>query len=416
MWKLKEAIHIAFRAIGSYKLRSLLTTLGISIGIFAITLVFTLVDSMQFSISKNLSSLGNTVLFVHNWPWKDNSEDWFKYFNRPKVSFADFQRLKGGLNNVEGVSFEAVKRGGIIKFRKLSLENITVRGVTYDYQIIGNYNYAWGRYFTPLEVDAGRNVCILGYGLAQNLFGSQEPIGQVVTFMGKRLQVIGVLEKQGVSLFGESKDNELLIPYLVFARSFNINQRKIDKIIAVKAINHELLPRVESEVVGLVRASRGLKPGVEDNFSINKQEALMRELGRLFQYLNIGGVFISAFSLLIGGFGIANIMFVSVKERTKEIGIQKSLGATRRFILLQFLVESVVLCLLGGVIGILLFLLIAGLTHWGLKASGIGLDVVVSLQSILIGLGIAVFIGIVFGLLPSYQAARLNPVDAIRSK
>ncbi|MCS6905896.1 MAG: ABC transporter permease [Bacteroidia bacterium] len=416
MWVIREVILIAVISLNGYKLRSLLTTLGISIGIFAITLVFTIVDSMQYSVSKNLASLGNTVLFVHNWPWKDNSEDWFKYFNRPKVSFSDYQRLKNFLSNVEGVSFEAIKRGATVKFKKLSVENITVRGITYDYQIIGNYNYAWGRYFTPIEVEAGRNVCILGFDLANNLFGSKDPIGQYINLRGQRLVVVGVLEKQGVSLFGESKDNELIIPYSVFIRNFDITQRKIDRVIAVKAISYEWVPKVENDITGIIRAARGLKPGVEDNFSINKQEALMKELANLFRYLHIGGIFISAFSLLIGGFGIANIMFVSVKERTKEIGIQKSLGATRNFILLQFLVESVILCIIGGILGMATFGLIAMVAKWWLSISKIGLEIVFSLKNIFIGIVISIFIGILFGLLPSYHAAQLNPVDAMRAK
>lgn len=416
MQKVVEAVRIAFRSLRSYRLRALLTMLGISIGIFAITIVFTLVNSMQYSVGKNLSALGNTVLFVHNWPWKDNSDDWYKYYNRPKMSYSDFEKLKNNLEKVDGAAFHASKNGAVVRTKKRVAEGITVRGVTYDYRLMQNFEFARGRYFTRYETEAGRNVCILGDYLARSLFDAGPYIGQKVTVKGRPFTVVGVLEEQGKNLFGENQDEFFVTTYPAFSRVYDVSSRRVDKLVIVRAASHEVLPEVESNVVALVRLNRGLKPGTEDNFSINKQETLMEQLNSIFEKLNIGGSIISLFSLLIGGFGIANIMFVSVKERTKEIGIQKALGATRGFILAQFLAEAALLCILGGLLGLALLFL----TAWGVgaltRAIGVGLEIVIAPQDLLLAVGLSAAIGIVSGLAPSLLAARMNPVDAIRSK
>ena len=412
-----EAFRIAFHAIKSHRLRTFLTMLGISIGIYAITVISTLVYSMQMSLTSSLSALGNTVLYVHNWPWKDNSEDWFKYFNRPKVSYQDYLKLKGGLQNVVGVSFEATKNNTTIKNGANAVDNVRMVGVTYDYQLISDLKYDLGRYFTPVEVTSGRNVCILGYGVTKILFSGLNPIGRFVTHRGKRFTVIGVLEKEGsADIFGQSKDEMILIPFPVMSQLYNLNGRGTDKVISIKSVSYDKVPEVESEVIGLMRAGRGLKPNAEDNFSVNKQEALMEQLNAIFNALNTGGVFISLLSLLVGGFGIANILFVSVKERTAEIGIQKALGATQKFILLQFLLEALLLCLLGGLLGIMLLYF----TVWGatflMHHLGVNLTIYVAIKDLLIGIGLSLVIGLVSGILPSYQAARMDPVEAIRAK
>jgi putative ABC transport system permease protein len=413
---LSETIRFAWRSLTSYKLRMLLTVSGISIGIFSITLIFTLVNSMQYSLVKNLSALGNTVLFVHNWPWKDNSEDWFKYFNRPKMSYGDYTRLKNNLSDVVGVSYSVRKVRETVKGNGITLEGIRIIGATYDFGIVQDLAIEEGRYFTPIEMQNGRNVCVVGWTVAMALHGTTRCIGKPVVVKGKRLTIVGVCKRMGANLFGDSQDDQILMPYQAIERFYNTEKRGIDKIVTIKVTDYKLIDRVESEVIGLMRLQRGLKPGVEDNFSINKQETIMNNLQKIFDVLNTGGSIISLFSLLVGGFGIMNIMFVSVKERTKEIGIQKALGARRYFILTQFLAEAVMLSLVGGILGLMLLFIVAGVGQWASTTYEMGLAIIISPKDLLIGVGLSILIGLLSGLIPSWQAARLDPVDAIRSK
>lgn len=415
MFKLAEALRMAIRAIASYRLRAALTMLGITIGIFAITLTFTLVDSLQYSVTQNLSQLGSSVLYVHNWPWKDNSEDWQKYFQRPKMSFEDFRALKERLQRVDAVAFEATQQGQVARWRGLSVENVPVKGITQDYNIVQPLALNAGRYFLPVETEGGRAVCIVGSRLAQNLFQGQNPLGQVIAVGGMRLTVVGLLERQGSNIFGQSQDDNMLVPFEQFAQHYDLRRRNVDRVVSVRAQRAEDVMWVESDIIGILRQVRGLRPGEDDTFSVNKQESLMEQIGQIFSALNAGGLFISIFALLVGGFGIANIMFVAVKERTKEIGIQKALGSTRTFIMLQFLLEAVVLCLLGALAG-LAFL---GLAVLGARAiisgSDMGLELVISSRSIIMGMVFATVTGVLSGLLPAIIAARLDPVEAIRS-
>jgi putative ABC transport system permease protein len=411
------AAILALKAIRSYRLRAFLTTFGIAIGIFAITFVFTLVNSMETAVSKNLSELGNTVFFIHHWPWKDNSEDWFKYYNRPKVSYKDYQVLSRNLSNIQAISLTCTKGGNTVKSElKRTASEVSIRGVTFDFDQITDLQFEYGRYFSAFEVESGRNVCIIGHYIARSLFDEGPYLNRYLYVNGRKLRVIGVLAKKGKNLFGDSQDEYFLVPFACFGKMYAIENRSVDKVISVKVADYEQIPEVESQTIGLLRLSRGLKTGVEDNFSINKQEALMEQLQKLFDYLNLGGVIISVFSLLIGGFGIANIMFVSVKERTKEIGIQKSLGATRAYILLQFLIEAIVLCVLGGLVGLGILFSIAGLASFALSFWMPELIIVIKPADLVIGLVISAVIGLLSGIIPSYAAAQLDPVEAMRSK
>jgi len=413
---LRESYGIALRVILASRFRSFLTMLGISIGIFAITVISTLVYSLESAITDNLASLGNTVIYVHNWPWKDNSQDWFKYFNRPKVSYRDYSHLKDRLENVTGVCFEMSMGGQKIKSGKNSLENISAKGVTEEYISINDLKFTEGRFFTPIESNAGRPVAVVGATIADKLFPGVNPIGRKLLFQGKKLTIIGVLKKEGAGLFGPSLDELLVIPYTLMAGFVNEDSRSGDKLITIKAKDYESLPLVEDETIGIIRASRGLKPRTEDNFAINKQEMLMEELNSIFGSLRMGGIFISILSILVGGFGIANIMFVSVKERTNEIGIQKSLGATRMFILTQFMVESVLLCILGGILGLLLVFLVAWGGQFLLDYLDIDFKILISIKDLIFSIGLSVLIGLISGFWPANVASKMNPVEAIRTK
>jgi putative ABC transport system permease protein len=411
----KESFTIAWNAISANRFRAFLTMLGISIGIFAITLIGTMVYSLESAITRNLSALGNTVMYIHHWPWKDNSSDWYRFMNRPKVSYRDFEYLQA---NIPGtlIAYEMTRGGQKVKVGKNSLENVTLKGVTWDYQSINDFQFQQGRYFTPIESSAGRLVCLLGFNVAKELFSGSNPVGQYVLFAGQKIQVVGVVEKQGSGIFGDSFDDRMVVPYPLMARIFNEQSRAGDRLITVKANSYEEVPRLEDEVRGWIRAARGLKPSMEDNFAINKQEMLMTQLDSIFSSLRIGGVFISILSILVGGFGIANIMFVSVKERTHEIGIQKSLGATREFILLQFLQESVLLCIAGGIIGIILLFIMSGLGQFIINKIEFDFKILISWTDLIYGIILSVAIGIISGFSPSWIAAKMDPVEAMRSR
>jgi putative ABC transport system permease protein len=256
---------------------------------------------------------------------------------------------------------------------------------------------------------------VIGYQLAQDLFGNVNPVGRQVRIKGERFEVVGMIAYQGEGIFGGTRDDDFLIPYQRFARLYDLNGERMDKVVTVKAASRAAMPTVEQQIIGLLRQARGLRPGAENNFAINKQETLMNRLDRVFGVLNIGGTFISIFSLLVGGFGIANIMFVAVKERTQEIGMQMAVGAPRTFILAEFLIEAVILCLIGAVIGILLLLGGALAAELILARLAVDMTIVTSASTLSLGLLFAILTGLVSGLLPAWQASRLQPVDAIRA-
>ncbi len=415
---LYEGMAMSVRAIAGFRTRAVLTTLGITIGIFSITFIFTLVNTLQYVVSKNLAELGNTVMFVHHWPWMDGGDNWYKYFNRPKASYSDFVKLKTNLEDVEGVAYQITRSNVAIKATNgKNVQNITTMGVSHDYNNIIVFGMQDGRYFTPHEIEAGRNVCLIGVNIAQGLFGEGPYVGQNVRIRGRQFRVLGVMDKQGINAFGGSRDDIMVMPYTVMTQMVNSSSRQVDKVISIKANSYDLLDKVQGNVIGLVRQVRGLKPGKEDNFSINRQEMLMAGLQSFFSVLRNGGIVISLFSLLVGGFGIANIMFVSVRERTSEIGVQKALGATKGFIQLQFLLEAITLCVAGGLLGILAMLGVAGsaqlilnaFTDWGITVSIVASDLVM-------GVIISILIGLVSGFVPAYTAANMDPVEAIRQQ
>jgi putative ABC transport system permease protein len=412
-----EGTKIAWGAILNNKVRAFLTMLGVATGIFAITSILTMVNSMKSSITQNLSALGNTTIFVHHWPWKDNSEDWFKYFNRPKVSYNDFMKLKLGLADVEGISYEVYVTGQTAKHVGRSVENVTVAGVTKDFGLIQNLEFYDGRYFSDIELQSGNPVCILGYSIADNLFEGMDPIGKTLRVGGKRLKVIGILKRKGQNPFGGSGVDEfVLIPYVYSPKAYNLNSRSVDKIITIKATSYDKMDYVESEAKGLIRAARGLKPKAEDNFSLNKQEMIMNMVDQFFGFMESAGWIISIFSLIIGVFSIGNIMYISVKERTHEIGIQKSLGATRIFILYQFLAESIVICILGGMIGLLATYALTGVVQVLINSSDIAMVIRVSGKDLIMAIALSAGIGVISGFIPALIGARMDPVIAIRSK
>lgn len=400
----------AFQALTGNKLRSVLSLLGITIGIFAVIMVFTIVDSLELNLRKSVQSLGDDVVFIQKWPWTFGPDyPWWKYMNRPLPAYKELGYVTENCSGAQAAAF-MVSASTTVKYRSSSIENVNVICASYQYDKVKSFEIAEGRYFTEIESTSGRPVCVIGDVLSQALFPNQSPIGQTIKVRGAKVMVIGVFKKEGESILGGSVDTQVLVP-VNYARSLiDISDETLDPQILVRArpgiSNDELI----SELTGLLRSERRLSPLEEEDFALNQTSLISNQFDSLFDVVGIAGWVIGGFSILVGGFGIANIMFVSVKERTNIIGIQKSLGAKNYFILMQFLFESVFLSLIGGFIGLLIVYLIT-------LAAGdsIGMEITLSRSNIILGFTISILIGVVSGFVPAYGASQMDPVEAIRS-
>lgn len=406
----RESIFFAINALVVNKLRTFLSLLGITIGIFAIITVFTVVDSLEQNLRKSVQSLGDDVVFVDKWPWAfDGNYPWWKYMNRPVPDYNELNEILQKCNGAQSAAF-LISTQITIKHKSNSIENVTIICASHQYEKVKNFEIAEGRYFADIESASGRPVAVIGDVLAKALFPNQSPLGQSVKLNGAKVTVIGVFKKEGESILGGSPDTQVLVP-VNYARSLiDIRDEELNPSIMVRAkpgiSNDELI----AELTGLMRSMHKLKPLVEDNFSLNQTSLISKEFDGLFDIVGIAGWIIGGFSILVGGFGIANIMFVSVKERTNIIGIQKSLGAKNYFILLQFLFESVFLSLIGGIIGLLIVFAIT-LT----AGDSFGMEITLSKSNIILGFTISILIGVVSGFVPAYSASQLDPVEAIRA-
>jgi putative ABC transport system permease protein len=407
---LKESFIFAFVSLATNKLRTFLSLLGITIGIFAIILVYSIVDSLEKNIRDSVSQFGDNVVYVQKWPWGGGGEyAWWKYLNRPVPLNSEVELLRRRSQYAENIAFGSSLGGATVKRDGFSASGVDVLGTTFEYNKIWSFELAQGRYFTEAEMSGGRPYCIIGASIAEGVFlPGEEIIGQRITISGQKLTVIGVFEKVGESLVGQSYDKMVIVPFKKVRMVVNTDKSD-SNVIMVSAKDGVSIAQLKDELTGIMRSIRRLRPGADDNFALNDPSLISNQLDSLFSALGIMGTIIGMFSILVGGFGIANIMFVSVRERTNEIGIQKALGAKDFIILAQFLTESVVLCLLGGVAGLIL---VAAAAY--VAASAFDLEIFLSLYNIVLGLGLSAVIGLVSGLIPAWMAARLNPVDAIR--
>ncbi|KAB2867181.1 MAG: FtsX-like permease family protein, partial [Bacteroidales bacterium] len=406
----RESMQFAYQAITANKLRTFLSLFGITIGIFAIISVFTMVDSLEKNVRDSLQSLGKNVVYVQKWPWGGNEEyPWWKYMNRPQPTIDDMEEIRRRSNLAEAACFNVGFRQQV-KYLRNDIPDVTIYGISTDYDNIRSFELAEGRFFSPFELNAGRNLTVIGHNIAKNLFEGADPIGKTIQIGGKKLSVIGVFEKEGKSAIGEDSNDDLVIIPLEIAKSM-VDFRRNGPWIMVKAKPNVDVADLMDELRGILRSYHRLKPLDDDNFALNQISLMKDSLDAIFGSINFAGGFIAFFSIIVGGFGIANIMFVSVKERTSQIGIQKALGAKRYFILIQFLYESVLLAVLGGAIGLLLIfvgtMLINNFTDF---------SIYLTIPNIIRGILISAIIGIASGFVPAWIASRLSPVEAINTK
>lgn len=408
-----ESLRFAGQALKSNLLRTTLSLLGVTIGIFAIITVFTVVDSLEKSVKESLSFLGDKVIYVEKWPYEFKPGDpWWDYLKRPVVSTEEFKMLDKQLTTASAISFFVVRNPVNVKYGNSSTEEASLLGVTYDQNKVADIRIASGRYFTRREIDAGTNVAIIGSKIKDDVFGGRPALGKVIKVQGSKYYIIGIMEEQGENLLNApSNDTNIFIPLGSFMKIFRIKGRRgTMPRIAVKGFEEDKgLIELENEIRGNMRRLRGLRPKEDDNFAINRPEMLANLVSSVFDVIGVGGWIIGGFSILVGGFGIANIMFVSVKERTSIIGIQKSLGAKNFFILFQFLFEALFLSVIGGLGGLFFVYLVTFLPTGALELT-------LSFKNIVLGLGVAAIVGIFSGIFPAVVAARLDPVIAIRSK
>lgn len=410
LYELTESFRIAFAQIRANKLRSVLTALGVIIGIVAVTLMGTAIRGIDTGFTKSLAMLGDDVLYVQKWPW-GGVEDWWNYANRPPIRPEDADKLNRIIeqtpNSLLEVAVPVSARGNSVKAGENKVSGVFTIGTTADYGRLISADFSEGRLFNDTEAAGGRPVCVLGFDVAEALFQNRSSIDQTVMIGGHPFTVIGVVAKQGSFLGLFSFDNQAILPLEAFRKYFSVRRGAE---IRVKITDKNRVADAREELIGAMRRVRAQLPGERDNFNINEQGAFKAQLDPIKQGIALAGLFITGLSLFVGAIGIMNITFVSVKERTKEIGTRKALGARRRTILLQFLIEAVSICLIGGFVGL-------GLTYGLVLAVGAAfpaIPVEFSVSLVFISMAVSILTGIISGFAPAWGASRLDPVVALR--
>lgn len=409
-----ESFVQAWQQLVSNRLRSFLSLLGITIGIFCIIGVFSAVDSLEDNVRGSLNKLGDDVIYIQKLSWaEDPGANYLKFLRRPGVDYDDYKAVRERIPAAELHAYYVGIGGKVGKFQKNTVQDVFILGVSQEFSELFKLDYEQGRFFSPSEYHLGSSKVVLGYKVADLLFGGAEPIGRTVKLGGRNYEVIGVLEKAGESLLNVMNFDEVaIISYEKARRIANLRSNNFfqDASVCIKAGPRMSVEQLKDEATSAMRAARKLKPREEDNFSLNQLSILSGFLDSFFGVLNILGIFIGGFATLVGMFSVANIMFVSVKERTRIIGIKKALGAQRYVILLEFLIESIVLCLVGGLGGlILVFLAMTALTQ--LFDS---FKLYLSISNVIFGLFLSTVIGVLAGMIPALQASRMDPVEAMR--
>ncbi|UFH46869.1 ABC transporter permease [Flavobacterium galactosidilyticum] len=407
---LKESFGFAMNALKNNKLRTLLSLLGVTIGIFSIIAVLAAVDSLDRKITKDLSSLDKNTIYLMKFSFGPSDIPQWKREQFPNVKYDEYTYMKGTMTNTEAMAYQIFTRRESIKYDSKTVSSVQIIPVSQEFIDIQGLEFEKGRFYNESEANSGSTVIVLGNEISKSLFGEFDPIGKNVRLYGQRFTVIGVMKKEGTGLFGDSNDTAAYIPVNFVRQLYGDNNTSLTNVIIFKPEKGVDMEAYKGELSQKLRNVRGLKAGEIDNFFINVFSGFTDLIDGILGQMNVVGWIISGFSLLVGGFGIANIMFVSVKERTNLIGIQKSLGAKNRFILFQFLFEAVILSVIGGVIGLILVWTISVIL-----TKALDFEFVLGMGNIILGTTLAAIIGLISGILPAIAASKLDPVEAIRT-
>lgn len=407
---LKESFAFAMNALRSNMLRTLLSLLGVTIGIFSIIAVLAAVDSLDRKITKDLSSLDKNTIYLMKFSFGPTDVPQWKREQFPNVKYDEYTYMKGAMTNTEELGYQIFTKRESIKHDSKTVSDVNMVPVSHEFIDIQGLEFEKGRFYNESEANSGAKVIVLGNEIAKSLFSEFEPVGKNVRVYGQRFTVIGVLKKQGAGLFGDSNDTSAFIPVNFIRQLYGDNNSSLTNVIVFKPVKGVDMGAYKAEISQKLRAFRGVKAGEIDNFFINVFSGFTDLIDGIILNMKFGGWVISIFSLLVGGFGIANIMFVSVKERTNLIGIQKSLGAKNKFILFQFLFEAIILSVIGGMIGLFLVWIIALIL-----TNVLDFEFVLGMGNILLGTLLAAIIGLISGIIPAISASKLDPVEAIRT-
>ncbi len=401
-----EALRIAISAIKANRTKGILTTLGIIIGIMAVVTTMTAANGLANNFKESISAIGSDVLYVSRMPWIIQG-NFFEYRNRPRLTYKSSEKLESRLNNQVVVNPTTDTRKNV-KYRSTVLEDVTIIGTTDKHIIVTDGFPQAGRYLTPIDVQLKKRVCVIGEEIKTRLFNNINPLNKEIKIGWYKFRIVGVMEKMGSAGFfgGPNFDSQIFIPITSLLKYFGNQNRGYS--IAVKAPSQESMTNFKYELIGEMRKIRKLKPTDKDNFSINSMDSLIDVYNNVMGVVVLIGLIITGISLFVGGIGVMNIMFVSVTERTREIGIRKALGARRRVVLTQFLFESSIICLIGGSIGVLVSFVVAALIDKFVMPASISLSIVG------VALLIAILTGIISGFIPAFRASRLSPIEALR--
>lgn len=407
---ISHSFKMALQELWKNKLRTFLSLFGVTIGIFCIIGVLATVNSLEYNIQQEIKSLGTNTLYVDKWEYSGGPDyPWWKYVNRPVPRYRELEKIKERTPTAEYAAF-IIRRTDKIEVSDNQLSGVTLYGVTIDYPNIQPLEIAFGRFMTEAEFDQGSNAVVIGNEIAEKLFGSPErALNKQITAKGKPNRIVGVIKKQGSQMLGGWQFDQSVIFTYKYARTI-IDELRSDPFIVVKGketINSKVL---KDELTGSMRGIRKLSPLQEDNFSLNDINDFSDAMSQAFVSINIGGWAIAALSLIVGMFGVANIMFVTVKERTSQIGLKKAIGAKRSIILTEFLLESAFLCLIGGMVGLFLVFIMTKIVTYAFN-----FPIFISTANMLLSIAICFIVGILAGIIPASQAAKMDPVVAIRS-
>ncbi|MBV7269964.1 ABC transporter permease [Winogradskyella luteola] len=409
---LKESFSFALNALRKNKLRTFLSLLGVTVGIFSIIAVLAAVDSLDRNIKESLSSLDSNTMYLSRISFAPTDVPRWKREQFEDISYNEYKHLKSSLSDAKHVAFQLFVRRENIRYEAELVSSVNTVVVSHEFTDIQVLEFEKGRFYNESESNSGKAVVVIGSSIAKSLFGDLEPIGKKVRIYGQKFTVIGVVKKEGSGLFGDSNDVSIFLPANYVRNRFGDNNPNIINVVIIKPEEDADIEGLEAEVVQILRGKRGLKPDDINTFFISVISGLKDAIDGIISVLNGIGWAISGFSLLVGGFGIANIMFVSVKERTNLIGIQKSLGAKNRFILFQFLFEAVILAIVGGLFGLLFVYIIAKIMN---GVIGDDFNFVLSFGNMFLGFALSTFIGLISGIIPAISASKLDPVEAIRT-